>query len=688
MKDDNQKVNETGDEKLLSLLRKRLSASIENEKDERKKGQDDIDFINGDQWEKDIIEQRGKGRLCLTINKLPTFLDQIDGDIRLNTPALKVKAVDDASDPDTADVLEGIVRYIQRNSRANKIHAWAGLHAAAGGRGAWRILTDYISDHSMDQEIILKRIVDSYSVYYDPAAEDDDKQDGNYFIILTLLTKEEYKEEYNFDPVDFDMEGESMDNWHKDDKVVVVEYYYKTKDKTYTLYEDDYGDVFTDEEADAAGYEEEYLKSLESREVTTYKIMWVKADGKRVLDREEVAGPMFPVVLTWGKQLSVKGKIEARGIARHAKDSVRLYNYARSNEAESISMQPKQPYLMPDVCLTAKQQTIWDRANDENYPYLPYHVDKENPSLRPVRERPPAASSGNIQQLQIADAEMRDTIGIQKAALGQESNETSGVAIQKRKQESDTGQYAFLDNLGDATITEGRIILGMIPVIVTRPTQRKILGKDMEEKVIAVNQEGGIDLTTGKYDIDMSVEGSYSTQREEFQDKLTSILPQIPDEQRAVISDIMFEMQDFHRADEVSERLKRAIKAQYPGIIDETEDNLDEDGDGTGIDPETGQPIQQQGQEPPVDPAQEMAMQQQEMAMAAEADKLKTEADIQKVKLQQEEAKLEGLKYKNMQEKAVTGQDAMALLEQVLDEVPIEHKQRVLNALRNAQSGA
>ncbi|RLC24900.1 MAG: hypothetical protein DRH93_03330 [Deltaproteobacteria bacterium] len=690
MKDhDDVKVKQTGDEAILSLMRKRFAASIENEKSERKQGQDDIEFINGKQWEKDVIEQRGKGRLCLTINKLPTFLDQIDGDIRLNTPALKVKAVDDHSDPDTADVLEGIIRYIQRNSRANKIHSWAGLHAAAGGRGAWRVLTGFVSDASMEQEIILKRISDAYSVYYDPAAEDDDKQDGGYFILAVSMTKEEYKEEYGKDPVDFDLEGDEFDHWHSDNRVTIVEYFYKVKGKTHTLYQDNEYNVFTDKEAVDMGYSEEELKAFESREVTSDKIEWIKADGKKILDRERVPGSMFPVVLTWGKQLSVKGKIETRGIARHAKDSVRLYNYSRSNEAESISLQPKQPYLMPDVCMTSKQQKIWDKANDENYPYLPYHVDPEHPSLRPIRERPPSASSGNLQQLQIADSEMRDTIGIQKAALGQEGNETSGVAIQKRKQESDTGQYAFLDNLGDAIVTEGKIILSMIPEIITFPTQRKILGKDMKEKVIAVNQEGGIDLTTGKYDIDMSPEGSYSTQREEFQEKLESLLPQIPDEQRAVISDIMFEMQDFHRADDVAARLKRAIQAQYPGIIEETEDDLDENSGGGAIDPETGQPIDNGGQptqEQQVDPVQQQAIAQQQQAMDAEAEKAKLDADIQKVKLEQEQAKLEGMKYENMQKKQLVKEDTLALLEQVLDEIPIENKQRVLNALNQLRA--
>ncbi len=655
----------------MELIRKRFNASVENEKDERTMGKKDTKFINGNQWDKDVVKQRGKGRLCLVINKLPTFLDQIDGDIRLNTPSIKVKAVDDAADPDTADVLEGIIRYIQRNSRSNKVHAWAGLHAAAGGRGAWRILTEFVSDTSFKQEIIIKKINDAYSVYYDPGAHDDDKQDGNYFFIIEVITRTEYKEEYGKEPVDFEVDGQDYANWCVgDDHVVIAEYFYKHYTGKKTLYEDENGDVFDSDEAEEQNLTEEYLSGLRSRKINPYKIKWKRVDGKRVLDTGDVAGKLFPIVLTWGKQLCVSGKVETRGIARHAKDSQRLYNYARSNEAESISQQPKAPYLMPDKCMTAKQQKIWDRAQDENFPYLPYHVDPELPNLKPTRESPPRMSSGNMQQLEIADVELRDTVGIQKAALGQESNETSGVAIQKRKQESDTGQYAYIDNLGDAIKTESKIILSMIPEIFDVPTTLRILGKDMKEKIIFVNQQGGIDLLTGKYDVDMSIGGSYSTQREEFQEKLTNILPQIPEDYRAVISDLLFEMQDFHKADDVAERLKFVIKSQFPGLIQEEEESDAVDEEGQPVD----QPVEPVEGEEPIDPE---AVAEQRVA--------KIELETAEVKLAQEEAKLEGLKLKNMETQKMVTKDVIGIINQVLDEVPVENKQVILEALNQVQ---
>jgi hypothetical protein len=650
------------EEAFMVLMRKRFDRSIENEKDERKKGNDDVRFINGDQWEDTVKNQRGNKRLTLTINKMPTSLDQIDGDIRLSTPGLKVKAVDDVSDPDTADVLEGLLRYIQRNSRSTKVHSYAGLHAAASGRGAWRILTNFITNELPNgddifpkslfrQEIRIERIINSFAVRYDPIAIRDDKQDGMFFFIDSELSRDAYKEEYDYTPVDYDRDGSEYANWQSEDKVRVAEYFYKDKVGTRTLYQLDDGSVVAEKP-------EEFKNS---RKVPIYKIKWAKVDGKRILEEGSIPGPMFPVVLTWGKQLCVDGKLETRGIARHSKDAQRLYNYFRSIDAETTALQPKQPYIMPDVCMTDDYKKQWDKANDENLPYLMYKYRKDHPNAKPTRESPAMASSATQGQLAVSDEEIRDTMGMPKAGLGKQSNETSGVALQRRKQEIDTGQFAYIDNLSDAIVTEGKIIIGMIPHIYDFETKLRILGKDMKEKLVTVNGQGGINLTTGKYDVDITTEGSYSTQREEFQDKITTILPLIPPEHVAAISDLLFEMQDFHRADDIAQRLKKLI----PPELLENEDELDEESDLVqegnleGVQTEGGlvQPGFEETEEIPEDPL-----------ILAELEEQQIKNDTAQVKLEQEQARLKGIKLDNDQKKKITKEDISVLINEIIQE--------------------
>lgn len=650
----------SADDTFLETMRKRLDRSVSNESAERKKGQDDVKFINGEQWDETVKTQRGKGRLCLTINKMPTFLDQIDGDIRLNTPGVKIKAVDNDADPETADVIEGLVRYVQRNSAATKVHSYAGVHLAAGGRGAWRVLTDYLDDNGFDQDIRIARIINAYSVYYDPAAEQDDKQDGMYMFLVTDMSREEYKDQYNQEPVDFSVDGSELSNWQTESTVRVAEYFYKEKVEDRTLYLLSDGNVVT--EKPEKGTVER------TRKVPIYKIKWAKVDGKRTLETGDIPGKMFPIVLVWGKQLCVDGKIEARGIARHAKDAQMLYNYFRTNDAESAALQPKQPYMMPDVCLTDGYREIWDKANDENYPYLPYHVDPSYPDHKPFREAPAMASSANQAQIQIADSEMRDTVGIQKAALGQESNETSGVAITKRKQESDTGQYAFLDNLADGVRTEGKIIVGMIPEIYDTEKQIQILGKDMKEKVVDINDGAGIDLTVGLYDVDIDVEGSYSTQREEFQEKIAILIPNLTPEQMAIIADILFSMQDFPRADDIAERLKKLIPPEI--LAGDEQGETMQPGEG-GIPGMEGIEGSMPMEEPLPDPAMVAEMQRIETEGQVQQVKLEEEQvklEITQVKLEQEQVRLDGMRLKNALEVKVGKEDITALVQEMFSE--------------------
>lgn len=642
-------------EKHLKQMRDRLDLAVTNEQEERKKGTEDLLFINGEQWEEKVKNDR-VGRLCLTINKMPTYLDQVDGDMRLHKPGIKVKAIDSVGDPEKADIIEGLIRMIERNSVASRIYSYAGVHMAASGRGAWRVRNDYISDKSFDQTIKIERIENAYAVYYDPSAIQEDKQDGQFMFLVQEISKEIYKDQYGNDPVDFSTDGSELANWQSEGSVRVAEYFYRKKAKDRTLY------LLTDGRIVEEPAENDVVEN--TRTAPVYEIWWEKVDGKRILDGpERIPGNMFPVVLIWGKQLFVDGKLDVRGIARHAKDSQRLYNYFASNDAETTALQPKQPYIMPDSCLGPYKET-WDKSSDENYPYLPYQVDPNNAGLRPYREAPAMVSGGNNLQLERADQDMRDTIGIQKAALGMQSNEISGKAINARKVESDTGQYAFLDNLSAGVRTTGKIILGMVPEVYDTARQERILGPDYKEKIIKINQEGGFDLTTGLYDVDIDVGPSFSTQREEFLEKMTAILPNMPPEQTAMITDILFEMMDFSRADEISERLKKLLP---PGLLGTTETSSE---GGTiplgGAPPTAGDvlPSPPQQQPPPPNPMDEIVLQTAHAKLIQE-----------QVKADQEKAKLELLQIE-MQLKHLSGKENVKkIIEEMMNEGMMNEEQ-------------
>jgi hypothetical protein len=80
-----------------------------------KESVDDIKFSIGEQWPADITKDR-VGRPCLVENRLAGMVHQISNDQRQNRPMMKVSPVDDVSDPDVAEVINGLLRHIQYES--------------------------------------------------------------------------------------------------------------------------------------------------------------------------------------------------------------------------------------------------------------------------------------------------------------------------------------------------------------------------------------------------------------------------------------------------------------------------------------------------------------------------------------------------------------------------------------------
>src|SRR5512147_1030555 len=91
------------------------------------------DSENGYQWPQNITLQRGtiEQRPCLTINITAQHVNQVVNVIKESRPTGKVLPVDDGADKKTAEILEGVIRNIQRVSNADDIHDQAAELAVA-----------------------------------------------------------------------------------------------------------------------------------------------------------------------------------------------------------------------------------------------------------------------------------------------------------------------------------------------------------------------------------------------------------------------------------------------------------------------------------------------------------------------------------------------------------------------------
>ena len=424
-----------GDDKILHTARERLRWAEADSEDNRRMAYEALEFIavENAQWPEEIRRKReSSGRPCATVNKMPTFIDQVVGDQRMNRPSIKVIPVDSKADKEVARILSGWIKHVEQISKSDVAIDHAFEHAVACGHGALRVVTKYSSDSSFDQDAYIQKVPNALAIWWGPH-EEYDCSDAPWCFVVSDMDKDEFKKEYDDDAMPFP-KGDTryIDGWSTDKTVRVAEYYVKEPVKK-TLY------LLMDGRVVDKLEEGDEVKS--QREVKTYKVMWYLLTANKIVDRKEWPGKKYiPIIPVWGKEINVGGKRYIRGLIHNAKDPQRLYNYWISLQTEMVALSPKAPYI-----LTAKQingyENLWDSANEEAHPYLLINTDPEAPP--PHREAPPQVSSAMTEGRMTADQDIRDTMGLQRASLGMQSNERSGAAIRERKQEGDVGTFAF-----------------------------------------------------------------------------------------------------------------------------------------------------------------------------------------------------------------------------------------------------
>lgn len=552
-----------------ALIRFDNASSFEYEN--RVLSEEDFAFVAGDgQWPDEIKEAREKKkRPCLTFNRLPQFIAQVVGDARQNKPSIKVNPVDSESDPDKAEVIEGLIRSIESDSSAPIAYLTAFEHCCAGGWGSWRITTDYCDDASFDQDIKIKRIVNPFAVSWDPGATETNKQDAQWCFVSEWITTEEFdrrypKEDGQATDWTLDTVRRDFDSWlDQTQRVRVAEYWCKKQTP-----------AMISLMPDGSVVEGEIEGALRTRETFKTVIQRYVLSGDRVLEGpEEWPGKFIPIVTVFGPEEFVDGRVRYRSLIRHSKDPMRMYNYWQSSITEKIALAPRAPYTVTKKQIEGLER-FWKNANNIDSMFIPYNNDPSNPGP-PRRTDPPVINAPEIHQANQSIEDIKATIGIHDASLGAQGNETSGRAILARQREGDTSTYAWIDNLSRGIEHTGRILINLIPKYYDADRVVRILGEDDSQKMVRINEtvfndEVGAfevlnDMSVGKYDVRVSVGPSYTTKRQESADSMMAFMQAYPNA-TPVIGDLVAKNMDWPGADQIADRLKSLLP---PEMLDD-----------------------------------------------------------------------------------------------------------------------
>lgn len=581
MADSNREKDKVND--LVELYGEDWDADREN----RDKALSDIAFSSGKQWDEDDREARGT-RPTLTLNHAPKFIRQIVGDLRNVRPSIRVTAVGNGSDKDMAEVYNGLIRNIEARSKASQPYTRAVDSAVRAGIGHFRILTEKLPSNPFSQDISIKPIYGPAAVVWDHQARDIVRAEAMHCFVRESMSLRAFKKaNKGARPLDFgdrQIDPPELSYWGDSKNVMVAEMFERVETKApFALLEDQR--VLRLDRLPASAIFDPLNKAIlfangervlidEIEEAKVFKVVWRKMTGVEILETGEWPTSDIPIIPVIGEEIHFEDHMERAGIVRHMRDAQKSYNFWRSTQTEVIGAMPKLPYLIGKSQIEGYEEA-WLAANIGTKPFLPYD-DSKNQS-RPTREIPPQISSGMQNEIALAVEDMKATTGIYDAALGNRSNETSGVGIRQRQQESDVATNFFGDNLQASMTRAGRIMVDLIRVVYDHRRVARILNEDDSDEMVTLNDqviENGIsrivnDVTVGDYDVVVDIGPAYATRRQEALEGMAEILRGNPN--ATMFLDIIAKNSDWPGADQFA---KRAHKLLPPQAQDEDEEEL------------------------------------------------------------------------------------------------------------------
>ena len=496
--------------------------------------------IAGAQWEGNLAEQfNNKPRF--EVNKIHLSVMRIINEYRNNRITVDFVSKDGTSDDKLSDTCDMLFRADEQDSGADEAYDNAFEEAVGGGFGAFRLRTEYEDEYDEEndnQRIRIEPIYDADStVFFDMDAKRQDKSDARLCFVLTAMTTDSYRAEWNDDPTTWPHEiHQSEFDWSTPDMVFIAEVYrveeaselirtfqsIDGEEKRYS--EKDFAD---DPELEnmltATGQVEVRQKRVKRRKVHKY-IM----SGNGILeDSGYIAGTEIPIVPVYGKRWYIDNIERCMGHVRMAKDAQRLKNMQLSKLGEISALSTtEKPIFAPEQ--VAGYEMMWAEDNLKNYPYLLINTMTDangNEALAgPVAyTKPPQIPPALAGLLAVTEQDINDLLGNQQAGEQMISN-ISGKAVELIQNKIDMQTYIYMSNMAKAIKRCGEIWLTMArDVMVESGRKMKGVGSQGQMSTVelskpVLNEETGAveyenDISRAKFDVAVEVGPSSESKR-------------------------------------------------------------------------------------------------------------------------------------------------------------------------------
>lgn len=551
------------DNVVLERAKKNAAHAAEMWREIYNKAREDLHFLSDEpsaQWDTQDYETRtNRKKPILTVDQLMQFVNQVQNNIRMNTPSINIIPNDQDANEDIAEIFKGRIKDIEHQSKADDAYDTAAASAIKCSIGFIRVDHKYKDDASFEQEIVINRVVNPFSILIDPNSIEPDGSDAEYALVIDEMTEEQFERQYpDAEPISFDLDDGKTEIANRDQKVINVVEYFEIEREYKTIGVSENGDI------EEAQEEKPYMRKrkIEKRVVHRYKM-----SGAAILEKTTFPSRYIPIIPVYGEEAWEAGKRKLNSLIRRSKDAQRMFNYWKTMEAEMLIRAPKATAI---AAVGTTENFADDWLNPEKAAVLRYEP-KQAPNgqfLPPPQLTPPVQIPVGISQASMqAQNDIKTTLGLYNAYVGDRSNEASGVAINARKIQGEAAVYHFGDNLVRSICQVGRLLCSMIPIIDSEPKFVRIIDEEGGTKLVGINgaiaedQEESYYLERGQYSVRVTTGQSTPTMRQEAALLFKDIVTSNPD-MMAVVGDLMFKYQDFPGSSAVSERMKALLRPE------------------------------------------------------------------------------------------------------------------------------
>jgi len=558
--------------------------------------------IAGAQWEGPLGEQF-ENKPKFEVNKIHLAVIRIINEYRNNRITVDFVSKEGAEYDKLADLCDGLYLADEQDSGAEEAFDNAFEEAVGGGFGAVRLRTAYEDeedDENEKQRIRIEPIYDAdSSVFFDLDAKRQDKADAKFAYVITSMTKDAYKAEWNDDPASWPKIVHQYEfDWSTPDVVFVAEYYRIEEVKeTVRIFEtiDGEEERYSQSEFDEDESLEETLQAIGSREVRQKRVKrakvrkYIMSGGSVLEDCGYIAGKAIPVVPVYGKRWFVDNVERCMGHVRLAKDAQRLKNMQLSKLGEISALSSvEKPILTPEQ--VAGHQVMWAEDNLKNYPYLLINPitgpDGSQQIGGPVAyTRSAAVPPALAGLLQLTDQDMNDILGNPQGAEKMVSN-ISGKAVEAIQSRLDMQTFIYMSNQAKLVRRVGEIWLGMAREVYVEPGRKmktvglmgemgsvELMKPTIDEETGEIEMEN--DLSEASFDVVSSVGPSFVSRREATVRSITNMIAVSDDpETRQVLTSMALMNMEGEGIDDVRNYFRK--KLVQMGVMKPTEEEAQE----------------------------------------------------------------------------------------------------------------